>query len=542
MCGIRAAVVLVILIAWQADWCAGSRGAGRRSGRPVRKTHWSHCANARSGRGSVGEDIRMSIPVGKVKAVIDSPRPALVWRQTKDRDLRREVRSGFGRISSFFTELASTATQAWAWSNFVAPQYTCKADLVPVKPKPHDLSFQLERAVSYSPSTPAAAASVASATRPRPAIHMPLELVLLIIEASYEGGQPDTAVLKACSLVCREWSAATQKLLFRNATLDTRQAFESFTKAVAPSTERGELLGGAVRELKVVLDYSHPAPLSQHALGRVVTMCPNLQELDISVYGQIVPGEDEQSRHRRPAPSFDGHTLALLRSGPQIQSLSFNNSTDNQECLFQLLDVWPSLQKLSIGGTTPQLPREAVLPYPAKLEALQMNFQTPPSMEFMNWLLHHSTGTLRNVTFERDPCPEFVDVLVESSTLRSLSVPSSASTELAKRFEHIQRSNRGGEGLQLEFLRMDQPKINPLMFKALPTSIKHLAFGVDRDTPLQPVIELVKTRSALGEITIRLFHGGEAHRLLPALKIACAYRGVDLRIETDAKMYESLLA
>lgn len=439
-------------------------------------------------------------------------------------------------IFDFFTELASTA---WAWSSLPAPHPTCKADTPSVKPIPHDLSFHLERAPSESPLTTATASS-ASATRP---IHMPLELVLLIIEAAYEGGQPDTAVLKACSLVCQEWSVATQKLLFRSVTLDTLNAFESFKKAVEPSTERGALLGNSVRELKVVLDYSQPAQLSQHAVGKVVNMCPNLQSLDISLYGQNVPDEEDEAARRRPAPSFNGHTLSLLRSGPQIQSLSFSNSTDNHECLFQLLDVWPSIRKLSIGGTAPQMPREDVLPYRVKLEGLQMNFQTPPSMEFMSWLLQNSTDTLQSVTFERDPCPDLVDMLVDSftPTLRSLSIPSSASCELAKRLEHTQRDTHSGNGLQLEFLRMDQPKINQMMFKAIPSSIKHLAFGVDRDTPLQPVIELVKTRSALEAVTVRLWNGGEAHRLLPALKIACAYRGVEFRSEKDATMYESLL-
>lgn len=439
-------------------------------------------------------------------------------------------------IFDFFTEFASTA---WAWSALPVPQSMSKEDIPPVKPAPHNLSFNLERAPSYSSFT-TATSSGASATRP---IRMPLELVLLIIEATSEGGQPDAATLKACSLVCKEWSAATQKLLFRSVTLDNLSAFESFQKAVEPTTEQGALLGNSVRELKVVLDYSQPEHLSQHAVGRVVNMCPNLDSLDISLYGQNVPDDEDESRHRRSAPSFDGHTLSLLRSGPQIKYLSFINSTDNHECLYQLLDLWPSIRRLSLGGVAPQLSREGVLPYQVKLEALKMNFQTPPSMDFMNWLLSSSTDTLRSVTFERDPCPDLVDLLIDSfsPTLRSLAIPSSASCELAKRFEHLGRSKGSAVGPQLEFLRMDQPKINPLMFKALPSTIRHLAFGVDRDTPLQPVIELVKTRSALEEVTIRLWNGGETHRLLPALKIACAYRGIEFRSEKDATMYESFL-
>ncbi|EAU92365.1 hypothetical protein CC1G_00584 [Coprinopsis cinerea okayama7 len=442
-------------------------------------------------------------------------------------------------VFDFFAQLTSTAFRPWLFSPFAAP-HNLKHFPVATRPTVHDLSFDLELPCS-SPTTPATSpTALVSTTRRSAPVHMPLELILQIIEASYDRGHPDISLLKACSLVCREWSVAVQKLLFRKVVLQTLPAFQSFSRAINPSTERGSILGSAVRELRVVVDYSQPSYLHQHAMARAVTMCPNLQELDLSLYGFAEPSGDQEEgsqngpRLRRRAPCFDEQTLTLLRSGPQITSLSFSNWSENHECIFQLLDVWPSLQSLSMSGTSPHLPSQSSLSYSGALEQLRMNFQTPPSMEFMNWLLHHSTDSLRGVTLERDPCPDLVDFIMDSFTpsLRSLTIPNCTSSDMARRLEKC-------DGLR--FLRMDQPQVNPLVYKSLPASINHLAFGVDRDTPLQPVIDLVKSRSALELVTIRLWNGGDNHRLLPALKIACAYRGVDLRMTNDTLQYDSML-
>ncbi|TFK26763.1 hypothetical protein FA15DRAFT_636861 [Coprinopsis marcescibilis] len=427
-------------------------------------------------------------------------------------------------IFDFFAEFTSTASRAWAMSHFAVPHQQRPKRKLPSKPVVHDLSFHLERAFFPFPSPPVL--PVASTTA-APA-HMPLELILLIIEASYDHRHPDISLLKACSLVSRDWSLSVQKLLFRRVTLQNQQAFDAFSWAVNPATERGAILGSAVRDLCVVVDYSQPAYLHQRAMGLAVSLCPNLQELDLSVYGQV-----GSPRLCRQAPAFDPETLDLLRSGPKITSLSFSNWSENQDCLFQLLDVWPSIRSLSMSGTSAHLPPQ-LPPFKASLEQLRINFQTPPSMEFMAWLLHHSVGSLRTATFERDPCPDLVHFIINSfaSTLCSLSIPNCNSPDVTKNLQRCEK---------LRFIRMDQPQINPVVYKSLPASVSHLALGVDRDTPLQPVIDLVKTRSALELVTIRLWNGGDSHRLLPALKIACAYRGVELCLTKDTRLYRSML-
>lgn len=441
-------------------------------------------------------------------------------------------------VFDFFAEFTSTATRAWAYATFVAPQHTAKRTPLPAKPSVHDVAFDLE--LPNSCSSTAVSATTASHNSPA-TVHMPLELILLIIEASYDHRHPDISLLQSCSLVCREWSLAVQKLLFRSVNLQTQQAFESFRNAVDPSTARGTALGAVVRQLRAVVDYSQPSNLHQHALGLAVNLCPNLQELDLSIYGYAEPGDDQLEasenppRLRRRAPCFDGRTISLLRAGPQLKSLSFSNWSENQECIFQLLEVWPSLRALSLTGTSPHIPSiNGPLPFSGSLEDLRINFQSPPSMEFMSWLLHHSTGSLRSVVLERDPCPDLVDFIMDSfaSSLRSLSIPNCSSPDLARRLEQCKTLN---------FLRMDQPQSNPIVYKALPASINHLAFGIDRDTPLLPVIDLVKSRSALEAVTIRLWNGGDCHRLLPSLKIACAYRGVELMMAKDASQYEMML-
>ncbi|KAJ2917836.1 hypothetical protein MD484_g2559, partial [Candolleomyces efflorescens] len=369
----------------------------------------------------------------------------------------------------------------------------------------------------------------------KPPVHMPLELVLAIIEAA--DGPETIALLKACSLVCRAWSVPVQKLLFRSVTLRTDTAYASFKAAVGAGTPHSRVLAAAIRHLRVVVDYSQPSYLHQRAFAHAVTMCPNLQELDVALYGFAdslsgaeALGTADSSRFRRRAPSFDDETLEMLRSGPSIQSLSFSNWSENQECVFQLLDLWPSLRSLSMSGTCPHLlPSSSSTPFPGSLESLRINFQTPPSIEFMSWLLHQSqtTGSLRSLTFDRDPCPDLFDHFLDAfgPSLQSLSTPNFP-CNTARTVESCCDN--------LETLRMDRPQLNPLAYKSVPKTIKHLVIGIDRDTPLQPVIDVVKGRPTLEEVTVRMWNGGEAHRLLPALKIACAYRGVDLRVTKDA--------
>ncbi|OBZ65203.1 hypothetical protein A0H81_09504 [Grifola frondosa] len=80
--------------------------------------------------------------------------------------------------------------------------------------------------------------------------------------------------------------------------------------------------------------------------------------MHLVLYGEGAPSQDivgfsDASQMKRPAPSFDEHTLALLRSGPCIFMLQLGNWSDNNPSLLQLLDVWAELTSLDISGTLP---------------------------------------------------------------------------------------------------------------------------------------------------------------------------------------------
>ncbi|KAG1742748.1 uncharacterized protein EDB91DRAFT_1236896 [Suillus paluster] len=371
-----------------------------------------------------------------------------------------------------------------------------------------------------------------------PASGIPIEVVLTVLEAAYfdERDDPDIDLLNKCTLVCRAWSIHAQKLLFRRVRLRSQSAFESFTQAVNRSSPRGRLLGDAVIQMRAVLDHNQPGSLDQSSLAVAVANCPNLYELDIAQYGCVAPGKDvvgspTQERMRRPAPSFDERSLELLRSGPRITALHFSNWSENDHAVLQLLEVWHSLKSLSITGTSPVLsPGMTYPPFPCALEELRLNCQREPAKEFLGWLLHRSAEekSLRVIDLERQPSPELLDYLVEkhSETLHSLAIPSFATHEHA----HAAMRCRS-----LRELRTESSWSSPVVCRQMPESIQHLAFGLDMDTILHPIIDLVKTRDDLQAVTVNIWRDGDRHPQLASLQMTCAYRGVDLRLTRDVR-------
>ncbi|KAF9011185.1 hypothetical protein BDQ17DRAFT_1397103 [Cyathus striatus] len=381
-----------------------------------------------------------------------------------------------------------------------------------------------------------------SASRPAPLDHpaaqspntvaIPLEVVLSIIEAAYydDDLEPNTVFLRSCALVCRSWSTAAQKLLYSQVTLRSQKAFESFAMAVNRSTKRGRVLADAVVRMKVVLDHNQPFAIHHHSFGLAVTMCPNLYELSLSLYGCAAPGEDivgapDIARMQRPAPSFDEHTLSLLKSGPQFLL---------SKSIIQLLDVWSSLKALHISGTPPRLPSPASEPFPCALEELRLNFQTSPSVDFMKWLLHNSAASLRILELEREPTAHLLEYLADShgSSLQSLRFPLRISRSCS-RSTKVQKPSRS----------RDRKRFSAgFCFQESAQHVEHVAIGVDADTVLQPVVELAKSgRSALKAVTVHLWNGGDGNPNLSGLKIACAYYGLELKITSDIQVFRKLV-
>jgi hypothetical protein len=372
-------------------------------------------------------------------------------------------------------------------------------------------------------------------------VPIPLEIVLNIIEAAYYDAdlQPDDKLLQHCSLVCKTWSVPAQKLLFRHVTLRTQSAYSAFQLAVDRSTERGRMLGDSVVRMRVVLDHNQPFGLSQRAFAHAVTLCPNLYEMNLALYGCCTPGQDvvgepALSRMRRPAPSFDEQSLSLLRSGPHITAFQFSNWSENQQSLNQLLNVWPTLKSLVVSGMPPQLSSASSEPLPCALRELRMNFQAPPSLDYMKWLLHNSTGTLRVLELEREPSSDLLEYLLEAhgSTIQSLALPVCGSHDHALAVQKC---------YQLKEFRIESPWVSPMVYRKLPRVLQHVALGLDCDTALQPVLDIVKSRESLSAVTIQVWDGGEQHPQLPALKMACAYRGIELRMTYDIRVFRTMI-
>ncbi|KAH9923160.1 uncharacterized protein BXZ73DRAFT_103958 [Epithele typhae] len=394
---------------------------------------------------------------------------------------------------------------------------------------PAPLPVEADLTAIYAPKKP-----VVRQPNP-PSVPIPIELIMTILESAYESAQaPEyNAFLQNASLVSRDWSYVAQKLLFRNVSLATQTAYIAFQQAVDRATPRGRMLGDTVVRMKVTLDQNQPYRLSHRSFARAVALCPNLYELSVGLYGEGAPGMDiigapDASRMKRTMPSFDERTLSILRAGPKISALQFSNWSDNSASLLQLLDVWPSVVSLDVSGTTPQLLDETMEPYPCALRELRTNFQTTPSVEFMQWLLHNSTGHLRVLDLAREPTSDVLEHLLDThgATLESLALPSCGTHEAAAAVRNC---------TALRELKIESAWAAPMLYKALPSGLQHLAFGVDADTPLAPVVQAVKRSKDLRALTVQVWHSGLAHPQLPALKIACGIQGVDSGSRTTSR-------
>ncbi|KAG5219678.1 F-box domain-containing protein [Salix suchowensis] len=348
-------------------------------------------------------------------------------------------------------------------------------------------------------------------------VHMPMEVVLTILEAAYydDSLQANDRLLKDCALVCRSWSVPAQKLLFSNVKLRTERACSAFTSAVNPSSERGRMLGESVIRMRAVLDHNQPSHLLQTSFARAVTLCPNLYELNLSVYGCGAPGDDvvgapDVSRMSRPAPSFEDDTLELLKSGPAVRALT-------------------SAIGPRIGNHYPNFSMSGRRLSPSSLAALPLNFLRPQRNPTM--LSRRTTHELSKL--EREPSVEQLDFLVATHghALHSLSLPACGSHEHALAVQQCQ---------QLRELKIESQWVSPMVYKKIPEEIQHVAFGLDRDTALQPIIDVVKARPNLRAVTVHVWKGGELHPHLPALKIACAYRGIELQTTRDIQVFRAL--
>lgn len=296
--------------------------------------------------------------------------------------------------------------------------------------------------------------------RPNPAISMPLEVVLHILDiVSYvERHLVDRDTLQSCSLVCRAWSFPAQDRLFREMYLHTPRASAAFTASMLSSP----ILSSSITSLHISIDLRQSGQISLGTFAAFVQSCPNVVHIDLAVYAS------------RPVPSLDEHLFKLPRSS-KISSLRLSNWTQSRELLPQLLEVWPTVRSLSLSGNAPTFsPGQSFVP--CSFEDLRVNARPSPSVEFLQWLLPCSLSTLRKIELERTPSSETLSYITETygATLTSLTLPSCG---LRDHVYAVKSCNA------LEDFRIETPWSAPfLVAKVLPSTIRRIAFGINRDT------------------------------------------------------------
>jgi hypothetical protein len=153
----------------------------------------------------------------------------------------------------------------------------------------------------------------------------------------------------------------------------------------------------------------------------------------------------------------------------------------------------------------------------------------------MKWLLHNSADSLRQLGFERDPSFEALEFLVDAygPQLQYLSLPAFGAPDLVFLISKCRN---------LREIRIENPACPSGFYKQLPEGIENLAFGLDRDTPLNVIIDVIRKRDMVKTITVSLWESGHSHPLLSPLKMVCAYRGIGLSITTDLRVFRSIHA
>ncbi|KIK62146.1 hypothetical protein GYMLUDRAFT_242837 [Collybiopsis luxurians FD-317 M1] len=307
-----------------------------------------------------------------------------------------------------------------------------------------------------------------------------------------------------------------------------------------PAVSQNRLLGDTVRSIRAFLDTDRPCGLAQRDFATAVTLCPNLDKLDLSLCGSVSSGES----------AFDDSVIDLLTSGPRISSIRFTNWSDNRHALTQLLGVWNMLKSLVIGGTPPELllpssrsrsPSSTSLePFPCSLEKLEtlytLEFGREPSSS-------SSPSTAASVT----PASTSQAVLhhllhAHHATLTTLSLPSCsrATARVLEKCTNLKRfSVEDGRDLGVALSRLGGGG-----------TLEYLGLGMDKEAGLQGVLDAVKagrgdrdcdSTSSLKEVMVNLWDGGKLHRQLPSLRMACALGGVRLEITDNVKVFRGVM-
>lgn len=437
---------------------------------------------------------------------------------------------------------------------------------------------------------------------------LPTEIVLRILDLA-NAPSSDPKLLQSCSLVCKAWSGHAQKLLFRSVSIATHRGYTALVAVFKPHRHRRSnstvialgphlanspplssiagipptlsfvyphILRRSVAELNVIIDFNQYDGLTFAKLSHVVSLCPNLRKVGISVFGMQPQGRDvvgtpNQWRMRRLAPPIPDEVLEELRAAPNastISELKLNDWSDDPKILTQLLGVWPSITTLKIAGKLPTInnsidstistvPPDAA---PCALEALSLNCTTgtESNVDFVKWLLERSQRTLRRLEFQKEPSGKLLEDIFARSTfpLESVYLPSCMSPAVGQIIRHrfvrtatplLYEDNEidgdqallQTQGLKQVFVEDPSTPLKFLVSTIRSGTIRRLGFGVDSLTDLSSVARAIKAQTGLSHLAVWICDGGGENFGLGSLRIACAIRGIELKETRDVREFRA---
>jgi hypothetical protein len=430
---------------------------------------------------------------------------------------------------------------------------------------------------------------------------VPIEILLRILDLANKPA-PDLKLLQSCSLACKAWSSHAQKLLFRSISLSTHRQYTTLVAALQPHAPEGtsamvvrkpyltrpplslitglqkspptlgftysNILRGSVIELNVIIDFNQPGGLTFAKFSHIVSLCPNLRKIGISVFGMqpqgMVAEEIPDHWRMRLAPPVPEEVLEELRTASNASSISelrVHDWSDDSGILIQLLGIWPHITSLKVAGQLPATNRginsslwtSTLDTAPCALKMLSLNCATgtESTIDFVKWLLAGSRQTLRRLEFLREPSTKLLEDIFARSTfpLDSVSLPSCAcpavgqiirdrlSPTLVRVFNdhEIDEDNTLVRVQGLKELSVEDPS-TPLKFLVSTVrseTVHRFGFGVDGRTDLSSIARAIKAQTGLKCIAIWFFNGGEVNFGLGSLRVACAIKGIDLEETRD---------
>ena len=433
---------------------------------------------------------------------------------------------------------------------------------------------------------------------------LPIEIVLRILNLA-NAPSSDLKLLRSFSLVCKAWSAHAQKLLFRSISISTHRGYTALIAVLKPHRLHGsnsrammrgshlkkslppiatipvslptltftysDILRDSVLEFNAIIDFNQYDGLTFAKLSHIVSLCPNLRRIGISVFGMQPQGNDtvgasNQWRMRRLAPPIPDEVLEELRAASnasKISELRLNDWSDDPEALVQLLGIWPHITTLKIAGKLPTTitgidsafsatPLDAA---PCALEALSLNCVTSAesNSDFVKWLLKGSQRTLRRLEFLKEPSGKLLeDILVRSVfPLESVYLPSCASPAVGQVIRHRLGPPDGDnkidgdrtpfqvQGLKEVFIEDPSTPLKFLASTIRSGTVQRFGFGVGSHTELSAVARMIKVQTGLKRVAVWISCGGERNPGFGSLRIACAIKGIELEETRDVKKFRT---